>query len=232
MILLSIKNEDLEANLLILNFAIFSQFGSIFFEVIHLWLYSYNGYGFIAFDLLHQLLEVLSYIIVSILLILIASGWTLKYRDFPDPDIFLPISILIITINLLIVGIGRITDDSYYKYTDYEGVPGFLLVLFRVGSCGWFIYLIKELQNNANTKLLDFLFKFAVAGSGYFLSLPLLIVFSWVLEPYIRKIVIALLINLVQILIFYFLTYLFSEKSAFYKLSTLSKSVLPGRHIN
>ena len=222
------KTITIEPSSLILNLAIFSQFGGILFEVIHLWIYSYNGKGIMLLELLYQSLELVSSIIVTVLLILIANGWTLKYRSFPDADIYIPISMIIIAVNLVIVALGKLSDDSYNKYTDYEGVAAFFIIVFRILSWLWFIFLIKELEKNANLKLLNFLFKFSIISTGYFLALPAVVIFSWVFEPYVRKIVVVLLINIIQIMIFSFLTHMFGEKSDFYKISTMSESVLPG----
>lgn len=223
------QTEDLEMNLLVLNVAIGCQYTGILCEVIHIWVYAYNGYGIVVFDVFYQVLEVLSSIIVTILLIIIASGWTLKFKDFPDADIYIPISLFVVILNLMVVGVGRITEDSYNKFSDYEGVPGYFLVTFRVLLWAWFVYLIKDMQKTANAKLMSFLVRFLIMASLYFLALPAVIIFSWVFEPYVRNKVVVVLTNLIQILVFLFLTHLFSEKSLFYKVSTLSQSVLPGK---
>ena len=223
------KTEDLESNLLVLNIAIGCQFAGIFCEVLHFWVYAYNGKGIVVFDVFYQALEVLSSVLITILLIIIASGWTLKYKEFPDADVYIPISLFVVVLNLMIVGLGRITEDSYYKNSDYEGIPGFCLVFMRIALWVWFVYLIRDMQQKANQKLLNFLFRFSIMASLYFLSLPGVIIFSWVFEPYVRNKVVVILTNLIQILVFMFLTHLFSEKSTFYKISTMSDSVLPGR---
>ena len=223
------KTDDLESNLLILNIAIACQLSGIFFVVIHFWIYAYNGKGFVVFDVFYQALEVLSSVMVTILLILIASGWTLKYRNFPDADVYIPISLFVVILNLMIVGLGRITEDSYYKHSDYEGIPGFFLIVMRIALWLWFLYLIQEMKQKANEKMMGFLIKFSIMASLYFLALPALVIFSWIFEAYVRNKVVVLLVNLIQISVFMFLTHLFSEKSTFYKISTMSESVLPGK---
>lgn len=225
------KSEEIEPSTLVLSLAIFAQFSAIFFEVIHLWIYVYNGSGFLVFDVFHQSLQVISEIIITVMFILIASGWTLKYKSFPDADIYIPISMLVISINLVIIGLGRLADDSYHKYSDFEGISAFLLVAFRIASWGWFIYLVKDMDRSAGVKLMNFLFEFTILASGYLLSLPFVIVLSWVFEPYWQKIVISLLSNLIQVAVFIFLTHLFSNHSAYYQLSTMSESVLPGKSL-
>lgn len=223
------KTDDLESNLLVLNIAIGCQFLGILFEVLHIWVYAYNGKGIAVFDVFYQALEVLSSVIVTILLIIIASGWTLKYKDFPDADVYIPISLFVVVLNLMIVGLGRITEDSYYKNSDYEGIPGFCLIFMRIALWLMFIYLIRDMQKKANQKLLSFLLRFSIMASLYFLALPIVVVFSWVFVDYVRNKVVVVLTSFIQILVFIFLTHLFSEKSTFYKISTMSESVLPGK---
>lgn len=226
------KNDDVPLSLFILNGSILTQFCGILFKIVHLWVYWYNGKGVIFFDIISQALEVISCIFVSILFILIASGWTLKFKEFPDADIYIPISMLIIAINLVVIAIGKITDDAYDKFTDYEGLPGFFIILLRVMSWVWFLFLEKELEKNANLRLKNFLFSFLICVSAYFLSLPIVVISSWIFEPYSRKLVIFILNNLVQILIFSYTAHLLSEKSEFYHLSDISRSVLPMEKLN
>ena len=107
---------------------------------------------------------------------MIASGWTIKYKDPPDIDIYAPISLLVAILNVFIIGISRAFDDSHYKYTAYEGVPGFCFVLLRVLLWVWFIYLVKELQKGANENIVKFLYSFVVVVSVYFLIFPVHIV--------------------------------------------------------
>jgi hypothetical protein len=221
------KNDDVPLSMFILNGSILTQFAGILFKIVHLWVFWYNGRGLFFIDIISQALEVISTILISVLFILIASGWTLKYKGFPEADIYIPISMLIIAINLIIVAIGKIGDDAYDKYSDYEGFSGFFIILLRILSWAWFLFLEKQLEKFAAIRLRNFLFNFMICVSFYFLSLPFIVIFSWVFEPWSRKLVIFVLNNLMQIIIFFYTQYLLSEKSEFYQLSTLSKSVLP-----
>lgn len=224
------QTDDIEGSLLILNVSIACTFTGILFEVIHVWVYNYNGKGVVVLDVFYQILDALSSILISILLIIIASGWTLKFKEFPDAELYVPISLFVVVLNLMIVGLGRITEDSHYKYSDYESLPGYCLVTMRILLWFWFVYLVRELQNGASLKLQNFLFRFSFMASAYFLALPAVVLLSWVFEPYVRNQVVTILVNLIQILVFVFLSHLFSEKSTFYKISTMSDSVLPGKY--
>lgn len=223
------KTNDLDSNLLFFNSSIGCQFSGIFFESLHLWIYSYNGKGISVFDFFSQALEIVSTLIITIQFILMATGWTLKKKDFPDADIYIPIALMVILLNLMIVGLGRITDDSYYKFSDYEGIPGYMLILIRLALWGWFIYLIRDLKTQVTGKMQSFVNQFMILASIYFLSLPLVIIVSWFFANYMKNKVIIIGTTLIQISVFVFLTHLYSEKSTYYKISSMSDSVLPGK---
>ena len=101
-------------------------------NTLHLAIYSYNGTGFVIFDYLALSFEVLSHLSITILLLLMSMGWTIKYKELPDFDILIPLCFFIIMIHFLIIGFNRIIEDSYYKFSDYEGVPGVLILIGRL----------------------------------------------------------------------------------------------------
>jgi hypothetical protein len=59
------------------------------------------------------------------LLILIASGWTITHEDieFEDNiDIYLPVSVTVLAFHLVLAAMTYIDIDSSHKYHDYAGV--------------------------------------------------------------------------------------------------------------
>ena len=55
------------------------QIFAILLQVLHLWTYSYNGYGIVIFDVLSKVIQGLSETIISMLLILLACGWKVHF---------------------------------------------------------------------------------------------------------------------------------------------------------
>lgn len=223
------KTDDLEGHLVMLNIAIGCQFLGLGFEVVHLWIYSYDGKGLIILHMLYQSLETISSAVTTILLIMIASGWTVSYKDFPEIDVYIPVALLVVVVNILIVGLGKITNDAYNKYTDYDGLTGYCIIAMRFLLFAWFFYLATSLYKTATARLKTFLMNFSIISSIYFMSFPCILVISWFFEPASRNKVLIILTNLTQITFFVFLTHLYGESSTFYKISTLSQSVLPGK---
>lgn len=223
------KTEDLETSLVILNLAVGCNFLSIVLEVIHLLVYSYNGRGVVVLDFFSQALEIISTLIVTILFLLMSSGWSLKYKELPDADTWVPVGLLVMLLHLLIVGLGRITDDAYYKFSDYEGVPGVLIVVLRIGMWAWFIFSIRKVLATTHGQLASFTLHLTIVVSIYFLAIPGLVLFSWLFVTYWRHTVISIGGLMIQTGVFFLLSFLFSERSTYYKVSTMSSSVLPGK---
>lgn len=223
------KTENLETNLVLLNVSIGCNFISIVFEIIHIWVYSYNGRGVVVIDFFSQAFETISYLIITILFLLVASGWTIKYKELPDADVFVPVALLSVFMHLLIVGLGRVTDDTYYKFSDYEGVPGVLLIILRIGMWVWFFINIRQQLSETQGQVASFVLNFSIVASLYFLGVPILAIVSWLFRTYWRQKIITIGSLVIQTGIFFLLTYLFSEKSTYYKVSTMSQGILPGK---
>lgn len=223
------RTEEIEGPQLILSLAISAAFSSLALQWLHILIYSYNGQGFGLLDFLAQSLEITSHLILTVLLILVSSGWTLKYREFPDTETYIPVILLVVMLHILIVGLGRITDDSYYKFSDYEGVPGIMLVVLRLGLWSWFLYSMRDLLKSVTGRQAMFAQYFGVVASAYFLALPVICLVSWAFVPYARHKVVTIGTWLIQVLAIAALSRLFSAKSSFYKISTMSASVLPGK---
>ena len=128
----------------------------------------------------------------------------------------------------MIIGLGRIVHDSYYSFSDYEGIPGYITVAIRLGLWFWFLYLVRELYGDGFSKQSMFVLNFSILASLYLLSQPILLLFSWIFVSYWRNCVVSMGALLIQCLVFFLLTHLFSKKSNYYKISTMSHSVLPG----
>jgi hypothetical protein len=223
------KRQELESHMIFLNTAIFLQVLGIAIGSLHMILYTYNGYGIGFFYIFYQLLEVFSSTIVFLLLIIISNGWTIKYKELQDLDIYIPVALLLTVINLIHVSIEKGNEESYNSFSNYDGTSGFIFCFFRGILWSWFIYSVTNLSKEVTPRVGEFLLNFGILSSVYFLNLPFVILFSWCFDHYARNKIVILLVNLSQTVVFFYLTHIFGEKSNFYKLSTLSRSTLPGK---
>lgn len=69
---------------------------------------------------------------MTCLLLLIAFGWSIRFINFDDSDIFLPLGILLGVIHIVIVGLSQISEGDSYKFHDYENWAGIVLCVIRI----------------------------------------------------------------------------------------------------
>jgi Rhodopsin-like GPCR transmembrane domain len=205
--------------------------GYLTFEFIHFTVYAEDGEGIKALNVLGQMLEIVSQVVISSLLILIGSGYTLLHSSLGNLDIVIPIIFIIGVVHLLLVGFGKIKDDASYKFSENEGVIGYLLILMRGGLYAWFLWAVRETgkETASSLQMTAFLKKFRLAGSFYFLAYPLAMLISGILfPPYVRHKWNLLLLLGMTMGAYTWLSTIFLGRGQYFKVSTLSSSALPG----
>lgn len=78
-----------------------AQLLALMFQTWHLWSYSGDGEGYMVLDVLSKIVGGLSEVAMSLLLILLATGWTLTYQSLDVDDgleIYLPMTALIVMV--------------------------------------------------------------------------------------------------------------------------------------
>lgn len=214
--------------LVFVSLALFFQISSLIFESLHLWIYSGNGTGLFLFDLLSQLFYIASQFIFTVLLILLSWGWTINFMEFESMTIFMPFSILIGIIQIGFVFLSKASDDTYYKFHDYEDLAGYLIVFVRSGL---FFYFLKGLYRTfmeANEKIRSFIVKLGIFGSIYILAFPVIIFINTIVAAYCRHQVIVIGSLVLQIFGILIITILFNKKKGnYYDISLQSTPLLP-----
>ena len=81
--------------------------------------------GVLAFDVFAKIFVCISEVVLSILLMMLASGWTLTYDDidFDDSlDIYMPIGAVVVVLHIMLAALDYVDIDEFHKYHDYAGV--------------------------------------------------------------------------------------------------------------
>ena len=116
-----------------------------------------------------------------------------------------------------------------YNFTDYDGIPGYLVIGMRFLLWIWFVVSMQYNFDGDGPNVSQFTLNFTIIGSLYILCFPTVIAFSWLFPNYVRNKVIVIGSILAQILAFYYLSKTFDTKGAFFKISNRSGSMLPGK---
>ncbi len=88
---------------------------------------------------------------------------------------------------MMIIGLSKLTDDAYYKFNQFDGFPGYLIMTIRIGLFIYFVYGLKSTLQKAREKIKSFGYKLTILGTVYFISLPMIIIISYFMEPYVRN---------------------------------------------
>jgi len=224
-----IASEELECSLVLLNFAACCTMGGLVFGLGDMWALGENGKGLPAFLFLQQFSEVTAQILLSFILIALAEGYGLKTKDFPSPESYIPLFLMIAMAHVVVIGLGLLTDEAQSKYSKYEGWEGAGLMVLRGGLLAWFLYNLQTsfgLQDAPQMR--EYVRKFRTVGVAFFLSLPVVIVASGWFPEYQRPGIVFGCCIFLEIAAQVVLTLLFTGRGQFHQLSTYSDSVLPG----
>ena len=236
---------------LIFGAAYILQTASVFFELLHLRQFAVDGKGlrwrhtYFAADFLSGLLQSLSELVISLLLIALAFGWTLGLSSAPSEGaagkmleglrrparlmrglgspstcILLGIGIL----QLVLQAYGRTFEEDFNNFHDLEHWPGLILVGIRVALAGLFGWAIqRSLSKQSDPEVDRFLMRLRLHGSCWFVASPILVMMAVALPPYRRHQLVAGGTIFFQSLALVMLSSLFVRDSEYYKISSLSQ---------
>ena len=227
------------------------QLASIACELSHLRVYAADGKGlrwrhtWLALDFASGLLQSVSELVISVLLIALAFGWTLGLESqepidgwagrviagLQKPSQLLhgarsPASLLLLGValaQLVLQGLGRRYEEDFNNFHDHEHWPGRCLVAIRLGMCGLFVWaLSRSARVERQSEVLSFLRKLGLFGTAWFLCLPLLVLLAMAAPPYRRHQLVAGGSVMLQAVALALLSTLFLRQSEFYRISSLA----------
>lgn len=245
---LLIQSGTVHASLLLVMLAAGCDALSAIAELIHLKAYEADGVGYYTLDACSSHFEAMCDSVVALLLLSIASGWTLPSDAIvvPQGRTFLQslvgsmrnpagalvslspagyLTVMIIASHVFLAQWGRTYDDDFDAYHALEHLPGRLLMLFRMVLGVLLIAATAQTRNSCPPPLQLFYTKLAVVGTCWFVSLPLVTwTCSWAVPYYLRQPTVAIWGAMAQSTALVLLAWLFtahSGASSFHKVSRL-----------
>ena len=176
---------------------------------------------------------ILAQFTITCLLILIATGWSITFTDVEDMDLYIPLAILVGLMHMIIVGLGRLTEEDPYRYHDYDSWAGIVISVLKLCFAGLFFFFIKRTHDKAQAKLKKFIVQLGVLGGVYILSMPFVILILGPLcQPHQQHWVVTVGNMGMQAAAMLTLAFLFTSKqSAYYSLSVKGKAILPNNKL-
>lgn len=113
----------------------------LWLNIIHLFVYAANGVGVKAFGILGEVFKGASEILLVLLLLLLASGWTITYQFMRNKIAMIVIALVHLVLSMVLFiwsQVGIPIGSIHYIYSTW---PGVILSLFRFPLLGYFLYL-------------------------------------------------------------------------------------------
>jgi len=245
---LLVKSGTVHAALFLVMLAAGCDSLSAISELIHLKAYANDGIGYYTLDACSSHFEAMCDSVVAMLLLSIASGWTLPSDAIvvPQGGTFIQslvggmrnpagalisvspagyLAVLILASHAILAQWGRTYDDDFDAYHALEHLPGRMLMLFRMVLGVLFLVATAQTRNSCPPSLQSFYSKLAIVGICWFLSLPVVTwVCSWAVPYYLRHPTVATWGAITQSTALVLLAWLFtahSGASSFHKVSRL-----------
>lgn len=213
-----------------LSTSILLQFSAQSLHTLHLLKYQSNGTGILFLDWLSEVLFMFSQVVQTTLLIAIAMGYTLLPSRNSCIDVVRAIAGMSFFVHAALVSFGKMQEESASKFHENEGAVGWVLLSVRLMLFGWFAFSIQASQQEGGLRLHAFLQKFRAAGSLYFLAYPILFVVVQIFAEYLRHPIMQIGLISIQSASNVCLAELFLSRGTYFKVSSLSSSLLPGSY--
>ena len=157
----------------------------------HLYIYSGNGMGYTWLDVCANVLQGTSEVIISLLLVFLASGWKLTFEDIEfdeNIEMYVPFSALTFLVQLILTVLTVVDMDASHKYHDFAGVLGWCLVILKTALFGFFAYCIWDTKSKTQKRRdhQKYLTSLSILGATYILAVPVAVIVTFMFEPYER----------------------------------------------
>ena len=238
--------------------AYFLQLLSLVFELVHQLIYSLNGRGVFILDFLSELSEGICALIISFVLICLASGWTLVEQGadakrgqsvatiFRNPrglvqsgnwlgNLLALCLVGLVCYVMFLIFLNKLSDDDFTKFHDSDSEAGttlirIRLILFAFFGLSMFATIRKLRTKSTQQSLVSFLIKLLIFGSLWFVTFPVAVTVANLSPHYHRHRIVVIGVLVVQAICLAVLSHQFlKDESAYAKLSTAWESgMLPG----
>lgn len=176
-------------------------------------------------ETLADMLFMLSQVASCTLLLAIAEGYTINGNDARSSA---PVAAIVAALHVMLVGHGKLQGEHANAHHGMEGGAGVGILAMRLVLFVVFSLRLKALSQTGGFRLEGFLKQFRVAGSVYLLSFPAIYLIGALFAPYLRFPVIHVGQVCFQSASALWLADLFLSRGAYFQVSNLSSSLLPG----
>lgn len=212
-------NEYSDTNyaFLMIVFGIAFKLSALLIDILEIVLVSNTGEDSPVINFFGKATELLSSYLVMLLIMFLAHGWTVTFRKIDEMELFLPMSIALGILKLILVGLGRLVKQDQDHFHAFDGWVGFVLCLFNFGMLAYYFFLIWQhqgeyLKDKRRRRFFNLLSLIAVV---YLLTFPLAYYFSYVMDEWKRHSVIEIFNTIGQLISMFAMAWLLTARGKY-----------------
>lgn len=170
-----------------LSFIMLLQFIGHFCHLSHLSTFKVNGVGNEIIDTIGEILMALAQVTQVFVLILLGGGYAITQAQPPDPELMVPIVLLIVGVHGMAVVLAHYSGtEGAHRFHGHEGMYGYFMTAMRLLLYMWFLSATEGTKARGSPKVKSFIFKLQATGSLYFLTYPVMFVIIRIVAPYFQ----------------------------------------------
>jgi hypothetical protein len=217
--------EIIDYSLCALAISIFIQIVALMSHAVNISIVEQEGKHIGGLDFLSALSEFSCQLLVMFIFLFVLDSWSIKFKEFPNPEIYIPLMLMLGSCQFIIAGLGRLSEDAHYKYSIYDGAPIYILTAERLIMLIWFVLKVRYFDTEG-LQLYTSLRKYCSFGVVYMLSVPIMYAMCFGIPLHYRYKAIMMGTVLIQLLTSIYLSLLFTMSSKIFKSSIIPDSII------
>lgn len=194
----------------------------------HMLVYSLDGRGMKPVEIMSEVMLMLAQVLVSGIFLVIGIGYTLMPWKDDDLESVAVLICCIFAVHSMLVSLGHVEEEQHDKHHHNEGFLGYAIVAIRLAIYFFFVRGARKTKQACGLQIQAFLDKFLIVGSAYFLAYPGLFIAVHLLPNHYHHPVWQTGSMIIQCAAIVGLSHLFFNRGEYFKLSSVSASMLAG----
>ncbi len=204
-----------------LKISLWFSISSIVIKYIGFLIYAYvSGAEYQFFDFMFMLLHSVSDSAIIVILLLLAYGWTVTFKNSMDFDLYVPLACMLGMVNVIMTLLNKVTDGEADKYHMFDTIPAYIMIGFRL--LAFLIFVAGVVKISLKVKedektLRKYVLELAILGTIYLTFLPASIYLVEFIDPKYRKDVMYIGIEIIRYVLNVWLVILSGSKTSAYR---------------
>lgn len=212
---------------MIIVFGVLFKLVSLLIDVLELYLLQVQGTESPVIHFFAKATEMVSSYLIMLLLLFLANGWTIFFQKLDDMELFLPISVALGVLKLIMVGLSRLVKEDQHFFHAFDGWVGFVLILFNAILFSYYAYLIFDNYERitADKKTKQFYTILSIIAIWYFCTFPASYLVTFFVDGWKRSAFIEIANTLGQLVAAFALTWLLTAKGKYADIADFNLSL-------